>query len=188
VLVALVLLIACANVANLMTAQGMARAREMAIRVSVGAGRFRLGQMVLVESAWIAVLATAGGVLFAWWAAPFVVRMISAPDDPARLFLSSDWRVLGFGVALTVGVTFLFGLGPALRVTKGGQVGNLPHLLLCGLSSAAAGRRDCVPFRVAGLFVVFRQRGPIGARDAVQVVDHFSVFQSYFGDDFLVAF
>ncbi|HTB13965.1 MAG TPA: ADOP family duplicated permease [Bryobacteraceae bacterium] len=157
VLVALVLLIACANVANLMTAQGMARAREMAIRVSVGAGRFRLGQMVLVESAWIAVLATAGGVLFAWWAAPFVVRMISAPDDPARLFLSSDWRVLGFGVALTVGVTFLFGLGPALRVTKGGQVGNLPHFAPRLLIVGQAAFCFLVLF-VAGLFVATFER------------------------------
>jgi putative ABC transport system permease protein len=117
VLVALVLLIACANVANLMTAQAAARAREMALRVSIGAGRLRLMQLVLVESAWIAVLAAAGGAVFAWWAAPFVVSMISPPDTPARLFLPSDWRVLGFGVMLTVGVTLLFGLAPALRAS-----------------------------------------------------------------------
>jgi predicted permease len=117
VLVGLVLLIACANVANLMMAQGAARGREMALRVSIGAGRWRLVQLVLVESAWIAVLASVGGALFAWWSAPFVVRMISSPDDPVRLFLRSDWRVLGFGVALTLVVTFLFGLAPALRVT-----------------------------------------------------------------------
>ncbi len=117
VLIALVLLIACANVANLMTAQAAARAREMALRVSIGAGRWRLVQLVLVESAWIAFLAAAIGAFFAWWSAPFVVSRINPPDNPARLFLPTDWRVLGFGLALTLAVTFLFGLPPALRAS-----------------------------------------------------------------------
>ena len=72
-LVFMVLLIACANVANLMTAQAAARAREMALRVSIGAGRGRLIQMVLIEGALLAAFAAIGGALFAWWSAPFVV-------------------------------------------------------------------------------------------------------------------
>jgi len=104
VLVALVLLIACANVANLMTAQASARAREMALRVSIGAGRWRLVQLVLVESAWLALFASAMGGVFAWWSAPFVVGRINPPDNPARLFLPADWRTFGFGLALTLGV------------------------------------------------------------------------------------
>jgi putative ABC transport system permease protein len=115
--VVLVLLIACANTANLMTAQAAARAREMALRVSIGAGRGRLVQLVLVQSAWLACLAAAIGGLFAWWSAPFVVSMINPPDNPVRLMLPADWRVLGFGLALTVAVTFLCGLAPALRVS-----------------------------------------------------------------------
>jgi predicted permease len=117
VLVALVLLIACANVANLMTAQAAARTREMALRVSIGAGRWRLVQLALMESAWLAFLAAALGALFAWWSAPFVVSLINPPDNPARLVLPADWRVLGFGLTLTVGVTLLFGLVPALRAS-----------------------------------------------------------------------
>jgi predicted permease len=117
VLVALVLLIACANVANLMTAQAAARAREMALRVSIGAGRWRLVQLVLVESAWLGFLAAVIGGLFTWWAAPFIVGMINPPDNPARLALPADWRVLGFALALALGVTFAFGLAPALRAS-----------------------------------------------------------------------
>ncbi len=118
VLVALVLLIACANVANLMTAQTAARSREMALRVSIGAGRRRLIQLVMAEGASIALLAAATGALFAWWATPFIVGKINAPDNPARLFLPADWRVLAFGVVLTFAVTMLFGLMPALGASR----------------------------------------------------------------------
>ena len=118
ILVALVLVIACANVANLMTARAAARAREMAVRVSIGAGRARLVQLVLIESAWLAVLSTAMGALMAWWSAPFVMGMINPPDDPARLILTADARVFLFGLAVAIGVTFLFGLMPALRASS----------------------------------------------------------------------
>jgi predicted permease len=117
VIVGMVLLIACANVANLLTAQAAARSREMALRVSIGAGRWRLVQLVLAESALLASLATAIGGLFAWWSAPFIVSRINPPDNPAQLALPADWRVMGFAVALSIGVTFLFGLLPALRAS-----------------------------------------------------------------------
>ena len=142
VLVALVLLIACANVANLMTAQAAARAREMALRVSIGAGRSRLVQLVLVESGMLALFAAGMGGVFAWWAAPFVVSRINPPDDPARLMLPADWRVAAFGLVLTFAATLLFGLAPALRASgvkpasalKGGDDprsrGRLMHVLI----------------------------------------------------------
>jgi putative ABC transport system permease protein len=116
-LVLLVLLIACANVANLMTAQGAARAREMALRVSLGAGRWRLVQLVLAESAWVAGLATGLGALFAWWSAPAVVAMIGSAENPARLALATDWRVVLFAIGLAVCVTGLFGLAPAIHAS-----------------------------------------------------------------------
>ena len=118
VLVALVLLIACANVANLMTAQTASRAREMALRVSIGAGRSRLVQLVLVENVMLALFSAALGAIFAWWAAPFVVSRINPPDNPAHLVLPADWRVLVFGSLLTLAVTLLFGLAPALRASS----------------------------------------------------------------------
>jgi predicted permease len=116
-LVALVLLIACANVANLMTAQAAARAQEMALRVAIGAGRLRLVQLVLVESAWVAFLATAIGAVFALWSAPWIVGMMNFGTYAARLDLPLDWRVFGFALILTSAVTFLFGLTPALRAS-----------------------------------------------------------------------
>ena len=74
-------------------------------------------QLVLIESALVAVCASLLGALFASWAAPFVVSAINPPYNPARLALSTDWRVLVFSVVLTLGVTFLFGLVPALRAS-----------------------------------------------------------------------
>jgi putative ABC transport system permease protein len=159
-LVALVLLIACANVANLMTAQAAARAREMALRVSIGAGRARLVQLVLVEGAIRAFLAAIAGALFAWWAAPFVVGKINPPDDPARLSLPADWRILGFGLALSLVVTLLFGLAPALRASavkpvsalKGGEDPHSRRRLIHPLVAAQVAFCFLVLF-VAGLFV-----------------------------------
>lgn len=117
-LVGLVLLIACANVANLMTALAAARAREMALRVSIGAGRWRLIQLVLVESAMLALAAALLGATFAQWSSPWVAQSISTPDYPARLSMQADWRVLAFGVALSIFVMLLFGLAPALRASS----------------------------------------------------------------------
>jgi len=165
VLVALVLLIACVNVANLMTAQAASRAREMALRVSIGAGRWRLVQLVLVESAWIAFFAAAIGGVFAWWSAPVIIRMINPPDNPARLLLPADWRVLGFGLALTVAVTLLFGLAPALRASgtkpvsalKGGEDPHSRRRLMHSLVAVQTAFCFLVLF-VAGLFVATFER------------------------------
>ena len=165
VLVVLVLLIACANVANLMTAQAVARAREMALRVSIGGGRWRLVQLVLVQSGCMAFLAAALGALFAWWAAPFVVGMINPPDNPARLLLPADWRVLGFGLAIAMCVTLLFGLIPALRASsvnpvsalKGGEDPHARRRLMHSLIGVQVAFCFLVLF-VAGLFVTTFER------------------------------
>ncbi len=164
-LVALVLLIACANVANLMTAQAAARAREMALRVSIGAGRWRLVQLLMIESAWLAFLAAGVGGLFAWWSAPVVVGMINPPTYAAHLVIPADWRVMGFGLALACGVTFLFGLTPALRAStvkpvsalRGGEDPHSRRRLMHGLIAAQVAFCFLVHF-VAGLFVVTFER------------------------------
>jgi predicted permease len=139
-LAALVLLIACANVANMMTAQAAARAHEMALRISIGAGRRRLVQLILTQSALLAVFACILGALFAAWSAPFVLSLVNPPDNPARLALPTDWRVLLFGFALMAVVVLLLGLLPALRASavrpvaalKGGEDPHSPRRLMRG--------------------------------------------------------
>jgi len=158
-LVMLVLLISCANVANLMTAQATARQREMALRISIGAGRWRLVQLVVIEGAWLAFFAAGIGACFAWWAAPLVVGMIGTPDNGVRLILPADWRVLGFGVTMALGCTILFGLAPALRASgvkpasalKGGNPQLRPHMMQLLIAVQVA---FCVlVLFVAGLFM-----------------------------------
>lgn len=182
VLVFLVLLIACANVANLMVAQAAARAHEMALRISIGAGRRQLIQLLLVESAILALLSSALGALFAAWSAPFVVSTINPHDNPVRLALPADGRVLLFGVALTLLVTCLFGLLPALRASaiepasalKGGQDPHSRHRLMYALIAAQVAF-CCLVLFVAGLFVSTFQRlshQPLGfSADRLLVLD-----------------
>jgi predicted permease len=160
VLVALVLLIACGNVANLMTVQAASRSREMALRVSIGAGRRRLVQMVLVEGALMALMAALLGAALAWQSAPLVLRMISTPDSPAQLALPADGRVFAFGAALTLCVTLMFGLAPALRASgvkpflalKGGEDPHARRRLMHALIAVQVAFCFLVLF-VAGLFV-----------------------------------
>ncbi len=160
VLIALVMMIACANVANLMAARASSRAREMALRVAIGAGRGRLAQLVLMEGALITVAAAIIGTVFAWWSTPLIVGMIDLPSGPARLALPFDWRLLGFGLGLTLAVTIVFGLAPALRASavrpvralKGGEDPHTRRPLMGGLIGAQVAFSFVVLF-VAGLFV-----------------------------------
>ncbi len=160
VLVVLVLLIACANVANLLTAQAAARTREMALRISIGAGRWRLKRLVLIEAAIIGLVASAVGWCLAQWSAPFVLARVNPPDNPARLSLAMDWRVLAFAVVLTFCVTLLLGVAPALRASairpvealKGGNDSHSRARSMCALIALQAAFCFVVLF-VAGLFV-----------------------------------
>ena len=164
-LVALVLLIACVNVANMMTAQAAARAHEMALRISIGAGRGRLVQLILAQSALLALLASVFGGLFAAWSAPFVLSLVNPPGDPARLALPADWRVLAFGFGLIVMVVLLLGLLPALRASavrpvaalKGGEDPHSPRRLMRGATALQVAFCFLVLF-LSSLFVASFQR------------------------------
>jgi predicted permease len=164
-LVALVLLIACVNVANMTTAQAAARAQEMALRISIGAGRLRLVQLILAQSALLALLATILGAFFAAWSAPFVLSLVNPPDNPARLTLPADWRVLLFGFALMIVVVLLLGLLPALRASavrpvaalKGGEDPHSPRRLMRGAIALQVAFCFLVLF-LSSLFVTSFQR------------------------------
>jgi putative ABC transport system permease protein len=116
-IVGAVLLIACSNVANLLLARGAARRREMALRASIGAGRGRLVQQVLVESSLLTLGACVLGVVCAMIAAPFIVGMLTTNENPVYLDATLDWRVLMFVTALGCLTTVLFGLAPAVRAS-----------------------------------------------------------------------
>ncbi|HEV2666309.1 MAG TPA: ABC transporter permease [Blastocatellia bacterium] len=117
-LVGFVLLIACANVANLLLARGAARGREIAIRGALGAGRGRLIRQLLVESSLLALAGGTAGLLLSSWMTRGLVRIL--PYDPANISLSTspDLRILLFTTGITLATAFFFGLIPAFHGSR----------------------------------------------------------------------
>jgi macrolide transport system ATP-binding/permease protein len=116
----IVLLIACANVANLLLARGAARHKEIAIRMAMGAGRMRLIRQLLTESLLLALLAAAVGSLLAFWIKQVLLSTLPASPPPYELKpdLRLDARVLGFTLLLSMLTSVIFGLAPAWAATK----------------------------------------------------------------------
>jgi predicted permease len=112
-----ILLIACANVAGLLLARSTARSAEMAMRVSVGAGRLRLIRQLLTESLLLSLLAGGVGWLLARTAAPLLVRLLSTESDPVQFVLALDSRVLFFCIAVSTLSAVFFGLLPAWQTS-----------------------------------------------------------------------
>jgi macrolide transport system ATP-binding/permease protein len=117
-MVGLILAITCANIANLLLARAAARRREMAVRLSLGAGRFRVVRQLLTESVMLASLGGAFGVLFAIWGVRSLTLLLSSGQENFTLHAELNWSVLGVTATLSVVCGLLFGLAPAIQSTR----------------------------------------------------------------------
>ena len=152
VVVLLVLVIACVNIANLMLARGTARRHELSVRMAIGAPRARLVRQLLVESLVFAALGAMGGFAIAGWGSQALVAQLTTPTNRITLDLSFDWRILAFTAAVAAAAVGIFGAAPAFRATRGAS---MDVLKVQGRASSphTSGGRRLVPLS-SGLVIV----------------------------------
>lgn len=150
-MVGLILAIACANIANLLLARSAARRREMAVRLSIGAGRWRVIRQLLTESLLLALLGGGAGILAAVWGIRFLINLLSTGSDPFTMQPELNAGVLAAALLLTLLTGLLFGLAPALQAARVDPMSALKE-------SRSGGRRSGgrLPFGLGRMLVVFQ--------------------------------
>ncbi len=156
--VGLVLLLACANIANLMLARGAQRRREMSVRLALGAGRARILRQMLVESLLLASIGGAGGLAIGYWGRTAIPRLTNV-WDLAAFSVRFDWQVFAFTAAVTIFTGVLFGLAPAFAATRA----DITHGLKEGGRTATRGRRGFAGKSLAAFQIALSTLLVIGA-------------------------
>ncbi len=118
IVVGIVLLSACANLANLFLARATARQPEFSLRLALGASRWRVARQLIVESVLLAIAGSALGLIVAQWGSALLVRQLATTAVPVVLNLTIDWRVLGFSAAAALVTSILLGLAPATSLSR----------------------------------------------------------------------
>lgn len=155
-MVGLVLLIACANVANLLIARAFARQKEIAVRLSIGATRWQLIRQLLVESLVLSSIGAVAGVALAVVMTRVLLAMIPAEGAPLLIQPSPDWRILLFTLALTCLTALLFGMVPALRLSRPDLASTLKDTVgaIAGSSGSVRLKKSLVAAQVALSFLL----------------------------------
>jgi putative ABC transport system permease protein len=144
----LVLVIACANLANLLLARATAREREIAVRLGLGASRGRVVRQLLTESLLLVAIGTASAVILAGTLSRWLVAALETADNPITLPLGVDWSVIGFACVLALATCLLFGLAPAIRGTRVSA-----GLMMRGAARGATAGREPIAIRRALVIV-----------------------------------